>query len=96
MYVTLCRYSDTNDFNNVGTVTQQSTNTGYLLRKQLFCTGDGEYKQFAVHFVARLNTDFMGSTNALLIPGVDVRIDIMLNSPALYMMSNTATDSESK
>ena len=96
MYLTLCRYTDTGDFNDVGTVSTQSTNSGYLLRNKKFCNEQGEYKQYAVHFLARLNTDFMGSTNALLIPGVDVRIDIILNTPALYMMSNTASDSESK
>lgn len=81
----------------MGSTTEVSMNSGYKLRKDLFCAEDTkEYKKFPVHCVARLNTDFMGSTNSLLIPGVEVRIDIILNSPALYMMSNTAAGSDSK
>lgn len=81
----------------MGSTTDVSLNSGYLLRKQLFMSDNNSaYKTFPVHFVARLNTDFMGATNSLLVPGVEVRIDLTLNPPAVYMMSNTAEGSDSK
>ena len=51
-----------------------------------------DYHGFAVHLITKLNTEFIGSTNSLLIPGVEVRVEIDLNNPTIYLMSNTAAN----
>ena len=87
-------YQDTTSyFNDMGSTTNPITsNTGYYERKQLFMTQNKqEYAEYGIHFITKLSTDFLGSTNGLLIPGVEVRLELELNPPEIYMMSNTLT-----
>ena len=51
------------------------------------------YREFPIHFMGRLHNDFSGSTNSLLIPGVDVYIDLELLDPNIFLMSNTQKES---
>ena len=52
-------------------------------------SGNKKYKKFPIHFMGRLHNDFSGSTNSLLIPGVDVFLDLELLEPSVFLMSNT-------
>lgn len=68
-----------------------SENSGFFNRKNLFLKENkSDYHDYSVHFITKLNTDFIGSTNSLLIPGVEIRIEIVLNEPEFYLQSNTA------
>lgn len=86
-------YEDTNNhFDDMDEEGQAYTkNEGFHERKLMFFTTKKNYMQFHAHFIARIHTDFQGSVNGLLIPGVDVRLDFTLNEPSVYLMSNTAT-----
>ena len=53
------------------------------------CIRDRKYKEFPIHFMGKLMNDFSGSTNSLLIPGVEVYIDLELNESRLFLLSNT-------
>ena len=85
-------YPDTNNYfdemdDQAANVTP---NSGYHERKYLFMTATKTYRKFYGHFVSKIHTDFQGSVNGLLIPGVDVRLDFTLNEPNMYLMSSTA------
>ena len=86
-------YSDTNNhFNDMDVPNEAfAMNQGFHERKLFFMTTQGDYMHFHAHFVAKILTDFEGSVNGLLIPGVDIRLDFTLNDPKVYLMSNTAT-----
>lgn len=84
-------YADSNNlFNDMETSGDADPNLGYHMRKGLFLTPLNEYMKFHAHFVAKIHTDFQGSVNGLLIPGVEVRLDFTLNDPAMYLMSSTS------
>ena len=86
------RASDTSGkFNDLGTTNSVSSrNTGIFARKSLFMDSTNKkYKEFPIHFMGRLHNDFSGSTNSLLIPGVDVFLDLELLEPNVFLMSNT-------
>ena len=70
-------------------------NTGFFERKKLFLTqSKAEYAHFPIHLVAKVATDFLGTTNGLLIPGVEVRLEFGLNPSEVYIMSNTKVQGE--
>lgn len=85
-------YADTNNCYDEmdNTAENIEPNVGFHLRKLLFMTATKTYRTFPNHFVAKIQTDFQGSVNGLLIPGVDVRLDFTLNEPSMYLMSNTS------
>ena len=63
---------------------------GAWTRKGYFMTDKHKkYKEFPIHFMGKLMNDFSGSTNSLLIPGVEVYIDLELNESRLFLLSNT-------
>ena len=87
------RRSDTRKcFNEIGEKGSGASvlNHGYWNRKKLFLTdNNADYRKFSAHFISKILTDFSGACNALLIPGVEVKIELVLNNPELYLMSNT-------
>ena len=92
------RYGDeTGKFNDMGKAGEPGTaetsdNSGYFARKKLFLQENAEdYHGYTVHFITKLNSEFLGSTNSLMIPGVEIRVEIVLNEPVFYLMSTTAT-----
>ena len=85
-------YADsTKYFNDMGTVAADvGNNTGFIERKKLFLiTSNQKYAEYPIHILSKLTTDFLGTANGLLIPGVEVRIELELNNSQVYLMSNT-------
>ena len=78
-------------FNDMGQAgAELGNNTGFIERKKLFLVpSNTRYAEYPIHILTKLSTDFLGTANGLLIPGVEVRIEIELNSPQIYLMSNT-------
>lgn len=85
-------YPDTNEAFDLmdNTAENLEPNIGFHIRKLLFLNPDKSYKKVYNHFVTRIHTDFQGSVNGLLIPGVEVRLDFTLNDPNMYLMSSTS------
>ena len=66
------------------------SNTGFIERKKLFLvTSNLKYAEYPIHILSKLTTDFLGTANGLLIPGVEVRIELELNNSKIYLMSNS-------
>ena len=85
-------YADsTKYFNDMGTAGGAlGDNTGFIERKKKFLVPSStQYAKYPVHILSKISTDFLGAANGLLIPGVEVRIELELNNSQVYLMSNS-------